>query len=157
MDWPYKLLDLTQAEKHERRLTLDRYAVYSQLSAFVPIIVYRLYCLAVWVFSERKRAKVQYSAVPGGQAQAPSTVAKKIRSLKWWLEGQVASNWGLRIHWLAGGLWMVWLLFLCVHNTGQGMSCSNFTWSLYFRFCAVLEYGASKEHYDQLKASKRHI
>lgn len=134
MGWPYQLLDLTESEKHQRRLALDRYAVYSQLSALVPIVAYQLYRLAVWVYSERQRAKVRYDAIPSSpgvkhdKASSTGLFVRKWRALAWWLDGEVAPNWGLRIHWLAGSFWMAWLLFLCVHQTGHGMSV--FLWVL---------------------------
>lgn len=45
----------------------------------------------------------------------------------WWLEGEVAPGWGLRGHWIAAGAWACWLLFLCVHQTGDGMYFTLFT------------------------------
>ncbi|KAE8445606.1 hypothetical protein EG329_013240 [Mollisiaceae sp. DMI_Dod_QoI] len=124
MGWPYHLLDLTHDEKHQRRLALDRYGVYAQLSALIPILAYQLYRLAAWVYSERLRAKARYSAVPSSpslkhdRTSTAETALSRWRAFVWWLEGEVAPNWGLRIHWLAGGFWMAWLLFLCVHETG---------------------------------------
>lgn len=131
MGWPYHLVDLTHDEKHQRRLTLDRYGVYSQLSALIPVIAYQLYRICVWVYSERQRARVRYSAVPGSpgvkhdRASTASSLVRKWRSTVWWLEGEIAPNWGLRIHWVAGGSWMVWLLFLCVNETGEGKLVSR--------------------------------
>jgi len=40
----------------------------------------------------------------------------------WWLEGEGLEGWGSRGRWIAGGVWGTWLLFLCVHKTGDGMS-----------------------------------
>lgn len=125
MGWPYHLLDLTHDEKHLRRLALDRYAVYSQLSALIPILAYQLYRLGGWVYSERQRAKVRYSAIPSSpglkQSRTSTTgaVVRRWRAFVWWLKGEVAPTWGLRVHWIAGTTWMTWLLFLCVHQTGE--------------------------------------
>jgi len=128
MSWPYGIdLDLTHDQKHERRLVLDRYGVYAQLSAFIPILAYQLYRLGAWVYSERQRAKVTYEAVPsspGMKRARQSTsglIVTKWRSIVWWLESEVAEGWGLRGHWIALGGWTTWLLFLCVHKTGDGM------------------------------------
>jgi len=131
MGWPYHLVDLTHEEKALRRVLLDRYGLYAQLSAFIPILGYQLYKLAVWIHSERSRTAVQtvdYSEVPGSptlkrhRGSTSGTAAANWRSLMWWLEGEIAPGWGLRGQWIAGGSWTAWLLFLCVHRTGDGMS-----------------------------------
>lgn len=129
MAWPYHLVDLTDQQKHHRRELLDRYGIYSQLSALIPVLGYQLYRLGGWVYSERRRAKVDYSAVPTSPAAkkerhtTSGIVVRKWRGVVWWLEGEVAPSWGLglRGQWIATGSWMVWLLFLCVHRTGDGM------------------------------------
>lgn len=47
-------------------------------------------------------------------------LARRWRSALWWLEGELYPEWGLRGHWIAGLTWASWLLFLSVHNTGDG-------------------------------------
>jgi hypothetical protein len=127
MGWPYHLLDLTHEQKHERRLLLDRYGVYAQLSAFVPILAYQLYRLAVWVYSERNRSKVKYSAIPSSptlkrsRASASGTFMGNWRTTIWWLGGEFVQGWPCRGQLIFAGVWTSWLLFLCIHNTGQGM------------------------------------
>ncbi len=127
MAWPYHLVDLTEAQKHERRLLLDRYGVYAQLSALVPILFYQLYRLAVWVSLARRRSKVKYSSVPSspdlkhGRGSREGVLVRKWRTAKWWLEGEVGEGWGVRGLWVAGGLWGSWLGILCVMETGDGM------------------------------------
>jgi hypothetical protein len=125
MAWPYQFITLDQDEKHARRLLLDRYGAFAQLSALVPIIVYQLYRLGVWVFSERQRSKATYtelsSPIRKKYKQAkPGSIASKGRIIKWWLGDEVVSRWGSRGHWIAGISWAAWLLFLCVHETGHG-------------------------------------
>lgn len=125
MAWPYQLVDLTTAEKHQRRLALYRYAVYSQLSALVPVLGYLLYRLALWALSGSQKAK-RYSSIPSSPGakhdrdSSAGTLVRKYRALVWWLNGEIAPSWGFRLHWLAGVSWMTWLLFLCVHQTGKG-------------------------------------
>jgi len=129
MGWPYHLLDLTKEEKHERRLLLDRYGVYAQLSALIPVLAYQLYRLGFWVYSERQRSKVRYSAVPSSptlkrtRKSTSGVLVRKWRTTIWWLESEVAVGWGLRGQWVAAGCWVSWLLFLCAHKTGEGTSC----------------------------------
>jgi hypothetical protein len=127
MAWPYHLLDLTHEQKHERRLLLDRYGVYAQLSALIPILAYQLYRLGFWVYSER-RSKASYSAIPSSptlkrsRASTAGSFARNWRSTVWWLEGEIVTGWPSRGQLIAAGAWVSWLLFLCVHNTGEGKS-----------------------------------
>lgn len=138
MDWPYHFVDLTEEQKLHRRELLDRYGVYSQLSALIPIIGYQLYRLGAWVYSERQRSKVDYNAIPSSPVvkrarhTTSGVVVRKWRRVVWWLEEEVAPRWGLglRGQWIGTAAWLTWLLFLCVHRTGDGM-CIHFC-VLYF-------------------------
>jgi hypothetical protein len=129
MSWPYNFVDLTQDDIIKRRILLNRYGVYAQLSALVPVLAYQLYRLGVWVSSQRKRTQVGYtkvSSTPGSPFQkqirlaTSGGLAKRWRSTLWWLEGELYPGWGLRGHWIAGLAWASWLLFLSVHKTGDG-------------------------------------
>ncbi|KAI6707931.1 hypothetical protein JHW43_009544 [Diplocarpon mali] len=123
MAWPYHVVDLTEDQKHSRRLLLDRSGVYAQLSAVVPILIYQLYRLAVWVSLVRNKSK--YSALPSSpnrknvRASTEGGLLSRWRSAKWWLGGEAADGWGLRGHWVAGGMWAAWLVLLCVKETGD--------------------------------------
>ncbi|KAB8292972.1 hypothetical protein EYC80_007336 [Monilinia laxa] len=126
MSWPYRIyFDHTKEQLAQRRILLDRYGVYAQLSIFIPIILYNLYRLAVWVYSERQRSKVDYSAVPSSPTlkmrrnSKRAIFGRKIRSVVWWLGDEVVKGWGEKGHWIAAGLWGAWMGFLCVHNTGD--------------------------------------
>jgi hypothetical protein len=126
MGWPYHILDLTKEQILLRRDLLDRYGVYAQLSALIPILAYQPYRLGIWVYSERQRSEISYSEVPTSptlkrrRQTTSGTIIKKWRAVRWWLEGEVAPGWGLRGRLIAGGLWTTWLLFLCIHKTGDG-------------------------------------
>jgi len=129
MSWPYHFVDLTQEEIIKRRILLDRYGVYAQLSALIPVLAFQLYRLGAWVYSQRKRTEVRYTAVldtsgsPIQKQNRMSTsggLARRWRLALWWLEGEVYPGWGLRGYWIAGLTWASWLLFLAVHKTGVG-------------------------------------
>jgi hypothetical protein len=127
MPWPYHFVDLSQAQKHERRILLDRYGVYAQLSAFIPISVILLFRLGNWVLSER-RTQQEYAAVPTSpglkreRLSSSGGLVRRWRRVEWWLEGDVGGGWGVRGRWIAGLAWGAWLLFLSVHKTGDGRS-----------------------------------
>lgn len=139
MGWPYHFVDLDAAGQSSRRELLDRYGAYAQLSAFVPVLLYQLNRLAWWVLSERQRAEPGYASVPRSPG---SPISKKYnsspkgvfstrwRAVVWWLQSDLVQGWGERGHWIAGGAWAAWLLFLSVHETGVGM-CTSFSSSCF--------------------------
>lgn len=127
MSWPYRIKFPTPEEKIQNRILLDRYGLYAQLSIFIPVVLYNVYRLAIWVYSERQRSKVDYDALPSSptskkkRASRSAEGKRKIRSVVWWLGGEVAPGRGERGQWILAGLWGAWLGFLCVHKTGDGM------------------------------------
>jgi hypothetical protein len=135
MGWPWHFVSLNDEQVLLRREILDRYGAYAQLSALIPVLVFQLYRLGVWVLAERERERVNqgYTALP----QRPNSLIRKEEKLTsagllksqqnfvlWWLGGDVHFGWGQRGHWIGGFLWASWLLFLCVRDTGDGM-CTN--------------------------------
>ncbi|KAG9247478.1 ferric reductase-like protein like transmembrane component [Calycina marina] len=125
MSWPYHFIDVSDDQKHERRVLLDRYGICAQLSVLVPILGFQLYRLAIWVSSARSRAKTAYSEVPGSpmlKYRRPSTsrtLGRKWRSASWYLSDEFVPSWGRRGRLIGAGIWTAWLLFLCVHKTGD--------------------------------------
>lgn len=125
MSWPWHIIDLSPVETEARRVILNRYGLYAQLSPIIPILIYNLYCLAKWVSSERQRAKVQYSHVPTSPSlkkhrQSQSGVAASFwRRVVWWLEGE-SSLGSERKFWILATGYSAWLLFLSVYKTGDG-------------------------------------
>lgn len=137
MAWPYKIiLELTEEQKHSRRVLLDRYGIYAQLSALIPILCYQLYRLAIWVAFARQRSKVRYSEVPSspiskhGRDSKTGELVTRWRAVKWWLGGELAEGWGIRGQWIAGVVWAGWLLFLCGKETGDGMLLVSFCYAV---------------------------
>lgn len=131
MAWPYKFLTLTSEEVQARRETLDRYAIYAQLTTLLPALI-----LAVTRLTLRRLCR---SSNPGGRGSydavphSPSlksrrhTVAggleQKVRLISWWLDNEVVLfGWraGTREQWLVGLATGLWLMTLCVMETGDG-------------------------------------
>lgn len=129
MAWPYQFLGLTVAEKVERRLSLDRHAAYSQLSALVPIVIFLLARFIGWASAKISSRQVGYDAVPGSpvakykrQNEAASPFITRGR-LVWWLGDDVVfagQNWGRRDSLIFGTAYASWLLLLCFQGTGKG-------------------------------------
>ncbi|KAK1831279.1 Ferric/cupric reductase transmembrane component 2 [Podospora conica] len=121
MAWPYHFMDLNPAEKQLRREALDRYALYAQLSAVVPVVLGMLYRVAKSTL--KSRSKNTYSSVPNPSLKNresggwPSTV----RKVRWWLADEMAPGkpMGTRDQWVVGLSWAAWMLMLSVAGTGQ--------------------------------------
>lgn len=119
MDWPYQFLDLSQAEKHARRQSLDRYALYAQLSALIPIGLVWLYQTLNKSSSSRKR---DYTAVPSSDSFNTRKQSNWWSKLRWWLSEDVVAFeevLGQRDQWVGGITWAAWLLILCVAGTSR--------------------------------------
>ncbi|KAK3899556.1 Ferric/cupric reductase transmembrane component 2 [Staphylotrichum tortipilum] len=134
MAWPnYHFIDLSGDEKHARRQTLDKYALYAQLSALAPVAVLLLYRLARRAVSAGASggsggARGDYAAVPSSpvlkerRSSNAGAWAARSRRARWWLgEDVVAAGMvlGQRDQWIVGILWTAWLLLLCVLETGE--------------------------------------
>jgi len=128
MGWPYKFLNLDEAERHARRLTLDRYASYAQLSSLIPVALVLLYRIGRWA-AKSARSRGSYNAIPNSPALKFERQSERggwrtqLNKLRWWLAGDVrlfGQLYGQRDQWVFGGLWMMWLLFLCIAETGEG-------------------------------------
>jgi hypothetical protein len=152
MAWPYHFIDLGDEQKLQRRELMDRYALYAQLSALIPILGYQIYRLGVWIYTERLDSKVSFSEDPSSvplKRQGNKTsgvVVQTWRSVLWWLEDEVAAGCGLIGHWIAASCWTSWLLFLCIHKTGDGKCWSPLFWanSCLFYTSLSLDEGSTK-------------
>jgi hypothetical protein len=40
--------------------------------------------------------------------------------LRWWLSKDIVGRWGTRGEWIGASVWTIWLLYLCIANTGNG-------------------------------------
>ncbi|KAL1836012.1 hypothetical protein VTJ49DRAFT_5694 [Mycothermus thermophilus] len=128
MTWPnYHFVDLTKAEKQLRRETIQRYALYAQLSALVPIAILLLHRFVKRAASSG-RSKGDYAAVPSSPVlkqrrhSGLGSFASRTRSLRWWLGEDVVlfgTVLGQRDQWLVGFAWAAWLLVLSVLETGE--------------------------------------
>lgn len=121
MDWPYQFLDLSRAEKHARRQSLDKYALYAQLSALIPIGLIWLYQTLNKSSSRQKR---NYTAIPSSDPDSFNTPkqSNSWSKLRWWLGEDVVAFGevlGQRDQWVGGLIWAFWLLVLCVAGTGN--------------------------------------
>jgi hypothetical protein len=99
MAWPnYHFVDLSRGEKQARRQTIDKYALYAQLSALVPVVVLLLYRLARRAASAGSaKSQGDYDAVPSSPVlkqrrnSSAGTWSSRSRRARWWLGEDVVA------------------------------------------------------------------
>lgn len=90
MAFSYRFIDLSAAEKQARRQTLDKYALYAQLSALLPMLVLLSYRLGKRLALSRG-SRGDYDAVPSSPVlkerrnSNAGTWNSKSRRARWWL------------------------------------------------------------------------
>jgi len=129
MKWPYEITNQPDDVKHARRITLDRYGFYAQLSAVAVIILLQVVPLGRWIVKVATAKRAEYDAVPTADAaktQKPnrqSWLSRTYQRSTWWLGDEVRivnCTLGRKDEWFFGALWAAWLLFLCINETGRG-------------------------------------
>lgn len=128
--WPYQFVKLPPEDRHTRRLLLDQYGLYAQLSALILFslaVVFRLALQALRRMAQRRASSDAESMLPSPGITKNylrrSRLSAKLCRLHWWLDGNVTCcgiNIGQRDHLVLCVLWTGWLLFLCLHRTGNG-------------------------------------
>ncbi|KAK8035447.1 hypothetical protein PG993_010442 [Apiospora rasikravindrae] len=129
MGWYYSFAEISDAEKHARRLSLDRYGLYAQLSTLLPIAVALVVRLALWFSRRETTQKIAYDAVPTSpgakyirESTTTGSVGRVFRRITWYLEDDIyfaGRKWGRRDQFIFGSLWTLWLVFLCFIGTGN--------------------------------------
>ncbi len=130
MAWPYQFVDLDTAQLQARRHTLDRYGLIAQLSTLVPVALFLLYRLVAWGIARvTGSGRGKYAAVPDSPAlkqqrlSVVGSLSAGARKVAWWFGDDVVFlgwNWGPRDQIIGGAVWTIWLLVLCVVDTGNG-------------------------------------
>ena len=119
----WHFVDLTQDQKHERRILLDRYGAIAQASVLIPLLLLQIYFGLCWLHDCLKRKTDLDQKSTHGRSNALSKVIVGIRQWTWWagepveIFGYHVSNRGESI---AAVSWTLWLLLLCILQTGNG-------------------------------------
>ena len=128
MAFGYDFVDLTDEQKHERRILLDRYAYIAQASALVFLA-----CIAAFRLFPRPRSSTFDNPSEYDSPSSPHVKHASLKGLgkgkdvrhswirfKWFMSRPVGENWGTVGEWACGSVWVLWMLFLCVNQTGNG-------------------------------------
>lgn len=123
----YYFQNLSNEQLHQRREYLDWYGFAAEWSVLVILSLFQIGFAFRWVM----RSGLRYE-----QPKSPSFTKNQKSGLgwlrrmhggsikaMWWMQKDVIRgwNWGTRGEWLGAALWTLWLLYLCVANTGKGM------------------------------------
>ncbi|EEY17479.1 conserved hypothetical protein [Verticillium alfalfae VaMs.102] len=128
MGWPYRFLTLSPEEVQLRRQALDRYAIYAQMSALLPIFIPLIQRIVERYTRGREVTRGAYDVVPDSplfKSRKGTVVGRwlaKARIVQWWSRDEVIINgqsWGTRDQWMVGMASMIWMLVLCIAGTGE--------------------------------------
>lgn len=124
MVFGYAFLDLDDEQKHARRVLLEYYPVVAQLSVLVIFAIFLVSFFLSWTAGRVLHHERPRSPLFGRRSAERwtwlRTSRQSFRRLRWWMSKPVMRNWGTRGEWIIGGMWTVWLLYLCVVRTGNG-------------------------------------
>ena len=126
MAWPYYFVDTTSEQNSRRRYLLDNYGQFAQLSVLLLPLLYQL-LLGIRLLSSRLSQRRSYQSVKDHQSPVPSQLRVSQRHgpdwtwrrFAWWLDSEVATDWGTRKEWLNAAFWTAWLCLLVVRDTGD--------------------------------------
>ncbi|KAF3357618.1 hypothetical protein VdG1_05721 [Verticillium dahliae VDG1] len=103
MAWPYRFLTLSPEEVQLRRQALDRYAIYAQISALLPIFIPLTQRIVERYTRGREVTRGAYDVVPDSplyKCRKGTVVGRwlaKVRIVQWWSRDEVIINgqsWG---------------------------------------------------------------
>ncbi|KAM0528913.1 hypothetical protein ACHAO3_004562 [Verticillium nonalfalfae] len=103
MGWPYRFLTLSPEEVQLRRQALDRYAIYAQMSALLPIFIPLIQRIVERYTRGREVTRGAYDVVPDSplfKSRKGTVVGRllaKARIVQWWSRDEVIINgqsWG---------------------------------------------------------------
>ena len=124
----YYFETLNDEQKHQRRESLDYYGFVAQWSVLIIFVLFQISFFISWIL----RSALKYD-----QPKSPSFnkrhngklgwlrgIQSGCHRLMWWMRKDVISgwNWGTRGEWFGATFWTMWLLFLCIVQTGNGKS-----------------------------------
>jgi hypothetical protein len=128
----YDFVTLDDAQKKSRRHLLELYPFVAQVSVLAVFALIQLCFFLSWI--SRRGLDYERPRSPSFTKRSDGNWTWLRKSLQgwdkmmWWMKKPVIDNWGTRGEWLGGGIWTVWLLYLCIVNTGNGVSNCYMAW-----------------------------
>lgn len=120
----YEFVELDKAAKVARRQSLDESASIAQWSILPILALIQLAFLAQWVIA-RCAGETPRSPHPQPMTIGRNTWIVRTKAtwtkFRWWADEPLRKGWFTSGETLLAGIWTLWLLFLCVNKTGNGM------------------------------------
>lgn len=124
MVFGYEFTTLNDDQKHARRHLLEYYPLVAQTSALTIFAGFQLCFALSWLANRGLGYERPRSPSFNKRLEGHRTWLLKAQQggdqLLWWMKNDVVRGWGTRAEWIGGGVWTVWLLFLCIVQTGNG-------------------------------------
>ncbi|KAF2428793.1 hypothetical protein EJ08DRAFT_615065 [Tothia fuscella] len=122
----YAFVDLTHAQKEARRDSLDLHAAIAQGSIGLVLVFIQLYFLGRWLSERWSNGDEERPSSPYAkheEAIRKGALVAKIKwnwaRLAWWCGEEIGWGIGKRGEIIFGGVWFLWLIFLCIQGTGD--------------------------------------
>ena len=129
MGYPYRFIDLNEAQLAQRRRLLDGSAQVAQSSIIIfPLIFYVTRWLVRWLHQtiSVEIGKDRQSPIASRFEIDPKGKASLIWArIRWAMDDEVVDGWGTWMQWIFGLFWGSWLLFVAVRTSGDGELISS--------------------------------
>jgi hypothetical protein len=122
----YSFETLSDEQKHQRREYLDWYGFTAQWSVLVVFAVIQGSIAISYLIQSGLKYDTPKSPSFSRRATSKLGWLRKLHSWgqqwRWWMRKSMLpwGNWGTRGEWIGASLWTVWLMYLCVAQTGKG-------------------------------------
>ena len=136
MWFPYAFTSPDEAQLQRRRQLFDAYGQFAQISVLIPLVLYRVPFIFRFISSKfhssRAWSKTKEHSSPlvsrfDEQSVEPERIeSSSWRKVRWHLDQDVLPSYGTWRVVSIATLWTIWLVFLAVKDTGDGMSISLF-------------------------------
>jgi hypothetical protein len=126
----YYFESLNHEQKHQRREYLDWYGFVAQWSVLAIFVLFQVAFAVEWIL--KSGLKYEQPKSPSFTKSSTGKLGwlRRLKStstnMKWWMGQDVLRgwDWGSRGEWIGASVWTIWLLYLCIANTGNGkQSC----------------------------------
>ncbi|KAH7047406.1 ferric reductase like transmembrane component-domain-containing protein [Macrophomina phaseolina] len=120
----YEFVTLDNEQTANRRQLLDLYGSIGQWSVLVMLALVQLAFFIRWaIFKtakvERPRSPHPNKVMDFGSRAWYWRLEEKLTRFRWWADERPREGWFTKGECILGLVWSMWLLFLCVHRTGN--------------------------------------
>jgi hypothetical protein len=123
----YYFESLNDEQKHQRREYLEWYGFVAQWSVLVIFALFQFGFGLSWLMKAGltydQPKSPSFNKRPKDRLQWLRSIQIGCNRIVWWTRKDVIRgwNWGTRGEWIGASVWTVWLLYLCIAHTGNGM------------------------------------